>query len=115
MFIELLSSGLEDINTKNHPKRKDDKMITIIKQELDIDESLKTKLSYICEFANTTPTFIKGNIRKLDKTNLTYIEPHRIIIKGINFLFFNYSNEIYIENLSTKIKISELQNYIKSI
>lgn len=90
-------------------------MITIIKQELDIDESLKTKLSYICEFANTTPTFIKGNIRKLDKTNLTYIEPHRIIIKGINFLFFNYSNEIYIENLSKKIKISELQNYIKSI
>ena len=90
-------------------------MITIIKQELDIDESLKTKLSYICEFANTTPTFIKGNIRKLDKTNLTYIEPHRIIIKGINFLFFNYSNEIYIENLSTKIKILELQNYIKSI
>ena len=72
-------------------------MITIIKQELDIDESLKTKLSYICEFANTTPTFIKGNIRKLDKTNLTYIEPHRIIIKGINFLFFNYSatTEIY--------------------
>ena len=59
-------------------------MITIIKQELDIDESLKTKLSYICEFANTTPTFIKGNIRKLDKTNLTYIEPHRIIIKGSN-------------------------------
>ena len=90
-------------------------MITIIKQELDIDESLKTKLSYICEFANTTPTFIKGNIRKLDKTNLTYIEPHRIIIKGINFLFFNYSNEIYIEKLSTKIKISELQNYIKTI
>ena len=106
---------MEDINTKNHPKRKDDKMITIIKQEIDIDESLKTKLSYICEFANTTPTFIKGNIRKLDKTNLTYIEPHRIIIKEINFLFFNYSNEIYIENLSTKIKISELQNYIKSI
>ncbi len=90
-------------------------MITIIKQEFDIDESLKTKLSYICEFVNTTPTFIKGNIRKLDKTNLTYIEPHRIIIKGINFLFFNYSNEIYIENLSTKIKTSELQNYIKSI
>ena len=27
----------------------------------------------------------------------------------------DYSNEIYIEHLSTKIKISELQNYIKSI
>ena len=113
MFIELHSSSLEDINTKNHPKRKDDKIITIIKQELDIDESLKTKLSYICEFANTTPTFIKGNIRKLDKTNLTYIEPHRIIINDTTFLAFNYSNEIFIENLSNKIKLSELENYIK--
>ena len=59
MFIELHSSGLEDINTKNHPKRKDDKMITIIKQEIDIDESLKTKLSYICEFANTLLHLLK--------------------------------------------------------
>ena len=90
-------------------------MITIIKQEIDIDKSLKTKLSYICEFANTTPTFIKGNIRKLDKTNLTYIEPHRIIINNITFLAFNYSNEIFIENLSNNIKLSDLENYLKSI
>ena len=59
MFIELHSSSLEDINTKNHPKRKDDKMITIIKQEIDIDESLKTKLSYIFEFANTLLHLLK--------------------------------------------------------
>ena len=90
-------------------------MITIIKQEIDIDESLKTKLSYICEFANTTPTFIKGSIRKIDKTNLSYIEPHRIIIKGKIFLVFNYSQDIYINNLSKKIKLSELENYIRSI
>ena len=90
-------------------------MITIIKQELDIDESLKTKLSYICEFANTTPTFIKGNIRKLDKTNLTYIEPHRVIIKNITFLVFNYSNDVYISNLTKKIKLSELEKYLKKI
>ena len=90
-------------------------MITIIKQELDIDESLKTKLLYICEFANTTPTFIKGNIRKLDKTNLTYIEPHRMIIKNITLLVFNYSNDVYISNLTKKIKLSELEEYLKNI
>ena len=90
-------------------------MITIIKQELDIDESLKTKLSYICEFANTTPTFIKGSIRKLDKTNLTYIEPHRIIIKGITFLAFNYSKTIYVGNLSNKLEINELESFIKEL
>lgn len=114
--ININSIWVDFLFYKNHPTRERMVlMINIIKQEITIEESLKTKLSYIYEFANTTPTFIKGNIRKLDKTNLTYIEPHRIIIKGINFLFFNYSNEIYIENLSTKIKISELQNHIKSI
>ena len=46
------------------------------------------------------------------QSNLTYIEPHRIIINDITFLAFNYSNEIFIENLSNKIKLSELENYI---
>ena len=63
--------------------------------------------------AKVQPTIINGSIRKIDKTNLTYIEPHRIIINNITFLAFNYSNEIFIENLSNKIKLSELENYIK--
>lgn len=90
-------------------------MVNIIKEEIPIEESLKKKLEFICEFAKTTPTIINGNIRKIDKTNLTYIEPHRIIIKGINFLVFNYSNEIFIENLSNKIKLSDLEDYIKTL
>ena len=90
-------------------------MVNIIKEEIPIEESLKRKLEFICEFTKTTPTIINGNIRKIDKTNLTYIEPHRIIIKGINFLVFNYSNEIFIENLSNKIKLSDLEDYIKAL
>ena len=89
-------------------------MIKIIKQELEIDETLKRRLEIICDFCNTTPTIINGSIRKVDKTNLSYIEPHKIIINNIVFLAFNYSNEIYISNLSRKIKINELENYIKS-
>lgn len=72
-------------------------------------------MEFICDFAKVKPTFINGSIRKIDKTNLTYIEPHRIIINNITFLIFNYSNEIFIENLSNKIKLSELENYLKSI
>ena len=86
-------------------------MINIIKQEIPIDESLKKKLEFICDFCNTTPTFINGSIRKIDKTNLSYVEPHRIIINDITFLAFNYSNEIFIENLNNKIKLSELEDY----
>ena len=89
-------------------------MVNIIKEELPIEESLRKKLELICEFAKTTPTIINGNIRKIDRTNLTYIEPHRIIINNTTFLAFNYSNEIFIENLSNKIKLSELEDYIKA-
>lgn len=88
-------------------------MVNIIKEEISLEESLKKKIEFICEFGKVQPTIINGSIRKIDKTNLAYIEPHRIIINNITFLAFNYSNEIFIENLSNKIKLSELENYIK--
>ena len=83
-------------------------MIKFIKQELPFEKSLKQRLDFICRFCKTKPTFINGNIIKIDKSNLAYFEPHRIIIKGITFLAFNYSTDIYIRNLTNKIKISEL-------
>ena len=90
-------------------------MLNIIKQEINFDEKLKERLEFICEYANVKATFTNGCIHKVDKTNLSYIEPHRIIIKGITFLAFNYSNEIYVKNLTKKIKITELEDYIKNI
>ena len=89
-------------------------MVKIIKEELSLEESLKKKIQFICDFTNTILTIINGSIRKIDKTNLTYIEPHRIIINNTTFLAFNYSNEIFIENLSNKIKLSELEDYLKT-
>ena len=90
-------------------------MVNIIKEELSLEESLRKKIEFICNFTKNKPTIINGSIRKIDKTNLTYIEPHRIIINNTTFLAFNYSNEIFIENLSNKIKLSELEDYLKSI
>ncbi len=88
-------------------------MINVIKQEIDMEESLRKRLEIICDFCNTTPTFINGSIRRIDKTNLIYIEPHRIYIKNNLYLAFNYSSDIYVNNLGKKIKLSELENYIK--
>ena len=90
-------------------------MVNIIKQEIVIEESLKKKLELICEFSNTNMQIINGSIWKIDRTNLTYVEPHRIIINDITFLAFNYSTEIYIKNLSKKIQITELESYLKSL
>ena len=87
----------------------------IIKQELQFEDSLKQRLEFICEFSKVSPTFINGSIRKIDKTNISYIEPHKVIIKNVTLLVFNYSNDVYISNLYKKIKISELEEYLKGI
>ena len=85
-------------------------MVNIIKEEIEIEESLESRLRVICDFCNTTPTIINGSIRRIDKTNLTYIKPHRIYIKNNLYLAFNYSSEIYVNNLGKKIKLSELED-----
>ena len=90
-------------------------MINIIKKKLDFDDELKKKIEFVCDFCNTTPTFINGNIRNIDRTNLSYIEPHRIMIKGITFLAFNYSKTIYVGNLSNKLEINELESFTKEL
>ena len=90
-------------------------MVNIIKEELSLEKSLRKKIEFICDFTNNKPTIINGSIRKIEKTNLTYIEPHRVIIKNITLLVFNYSNDVYISNLTKKIKLSELEEYIKNI
>lgn len=90
-------------------------MIKFTTQELKMENNLKQRIEFICEFCHVIPKIINGNIRKINKTNLSYIEPHRIIVNNTTFLAFNYSNDIYIENLNKKIKLSELENYIKQM
>ena len=89
--------------------------VKIIKQKLEFEECLKQRLEFICEFSKVTPTFINGSIRKIEKTNISYIEPHKVIIEDTTFLVFNYSNNVYISNLTEKIKLSELEEYLKSM
>lgn len=90
-------------------------MVRVITQEIKIEESLKKKIEFICSFCNTTPIIENGSLRTIERTNLAYVEPHRIIIKGITFLAFNYETSIYVEDLSKRLLIKDLEDYIKSI
>ncbi len=90
-------------------------MVSVIKKEIEIEESLKKKIEFICSFCNTTPIIENGSLRTIERTNLAYVEPHRIIIKGITFLVFNYETSIYVEDLSKRLLIKDLEDYIKSI
>ena len=38
-------------------------MVNIIKQEIEIEETLKNKIEFICSFCNTTPAIFNGSIQ----------------------------------------------------
>lgn len=90
-------------------------MVAIKNEKIEMEEALKNKIEFICSFCNTTPTIYNGSIKMIEHTNLQYVEPHRIVIKGITFLAFNYENTLYIKNLSNAISLNDLEQYIKSI
>ena len=89
-------------------------MINIIEKKLEIDEGAKKRFEFIGDFTGYKPKYINGSIRNIDRTNISYIEPHRIIFKDITFLYFNYTNEVYVENLEKKIRIIEIESYLNA-
>ena len=46
----------------------------IIKQELQFEKSLKQRIEFVCEFSKAIPKFVNGSIRKLEKTNISYVD-----------------------------------------
>ena len=85
-------------------------MLQIHKDLLLFDDGIKERLDFICKYANKEATFYNGNIITLNGTNLHYIEPHRFIINNHLFLFFNYSNEVYVNG---KIKCrNSVKNFV---
>ena len=69
-------------------------MIKIRKKELLMEMDFKKKLDIVFSFCNLKPKYINGSIRKIEHTNLSYIEPHRVIVKDITILVFNYQEEV---------------------
>lgn len=90
-------------------------MLDIRTKPLTFELELQKKIEFVCNFCNTTPTIINGSIRNIEHTNISYIEPHRVIIKGVTFLAFNYSSVLYVESLGKEIEIKDLENFIKSL
>ena len=90
-------------------------MIKFTTQELEMESNLKQCIEFICEFCHITPKIINGSIKRINNTNLNYLEPHKIIVNNVTFLAFNYSTDIYIGNLIKKIKLVELEDYIKNM
>ena len=72
------------------------------------------KVIWACSFNNTSPIIKNGSLLKLVPTNVAYVEPHRITINDKLYLLFNGCDYAFIGNLNNKIKLSELDSYIRN-
>ena len=86
----------------------------LIKERLDIEESLEKKIKSTLKFLNIKSKIIKGNIISIKNTNLAYIEPHKLVIGNITYLFFNECETVYINSLENYIPLKDLQDHIKN-
>lgn len=86
----------------------------IIKEQLDIDKMPEKRIKNILKFLNIKSKIIKGNIIHIPKTNIAYIEPHKLVINNITYLFFNECNDIYINTLENSIPFNDLEAHIKA-
>ena len=82
-------------------------MIKIIKLEIKINHELKSKVEWACRLNNTKPIFTNGSLLKL--------ESHRAIINNKTYLLFNGHEFAYYRDLNTKIKLSDLKDFIKKL
>ena len=87
----------------------------IIKEKLEIDETLNKRINNLLKFLNIKSKLINGNIINISKTNLAYIELHKLIINGTTYLFFNNCKNVYINNLEQSILLNELEKHIREI
>lgn len=85
----------------------------IVKEKLEIDEELEKKINNLLKFSNIKAKLENGNIISLSNTNIAYIEPHSLEIKGITYLFFNECEDVYMNDLSSSSPLKELEHFIK--
>ena len=67
-------------------------MVSITKEDIEKEESLKKKIKNILSFLGIKAKVQKESIRSISNTNIAYVEPRKLEINKITNLFFNNSD-----------------------
>lgn len=87
-------------------------------EDLNKNEQFEKKISYICSFNNAKCDFIQGRVLNVNNTNISFVEPHKIIIniKGKDILLIYIDeNNLFLFNRTIPITTKELDNLLKEI
>ena len=87
--------------------------MTIETKELAISEELKRKVNMICRFASVNYELINGSVTSLKNTNIAYVKPHILKVKGNDYLIFDECEDIFINGYNKRIKFKDLEEYLR--
>ena len=96
-------------------------MISTVKKEITIQNELLSKIKWACTFSNCEPKIKNGNLRKLEKFNVAYVEPHKVEIKDKTSFtessrkFIGILNIFGVKYLTYHISEKHTEKYIRSI
>ena len=88
-------------------------MLNIVKEKLEISPDLKKRINWAIKYTSAGVSLENGSLIKLEPTNIDYVDPHKIRINNYIFLFFDWVDDFYINDLREKHKLSELETYFK--
>lgn len=87
-------------------------------ENLKRNNKFEKKIEFACSFNNAKYDFIEGNIINIDGVNISYIEPHKYIIKVkglvIVLLYFDEEN-IFLYNRTMQINIKQLNKILSAM
>lgn len=85
-------------------------MLEIETKNLKISDELNGKIDMICRFASCK----YGNIKSIKNTNIVYVKPHILKVKGKDYLILEECEEVFINGYNDKIRLKDLENYLKN-
>lgn len=93
-------------------------MKTVI-TELPFPCEIKNKIKMKVSTGNLEINFLSGHLIKIDNTNISIEEPHRIIVKKDNMIllamFYNNEDKIYLPNNNIIITLTKYISILNSI
>ena len=93
-------------------------MKTVI-TELPFPCEIKNKIKMKVSTGNLEINFLSGHLIKIDNTNISIEEPHRIIVKKDNMIllamFYNNEDKIYLPNNNIFITLTKYISILNSI
>lgn len=89
-------------------------MFELETKKLKISNELNRKINIICQLVCVKYKFIPGNIKSIKNTNIAYVKPHILKVKGNDYLTLEECEKVFINGYNEKIKLKDLENYLKN-